>query len=241
MTRTDPMLDSQELLRRRAALDSRTAEAPEVAKNLRKLRAWQAGRLARTYEDLLTDERCGEAVEFFLTDLYGPQDFSRRDGDLLRVWSRFKRVLPDSALEVLQRALTLQLLSEELDQAMAKHMGAGPVTGTSYSAAYREVGRADARRRQIDLLIDVGEDLDRLVRRSWIATALRIAHGPAHAAGFGALQDFLERGFAGFSRMRGAKRLLDAIRQRETRLMEALFSGSVDPFEPAAVPGASVP
>ena len=205
------------------------------------VRAWQAARLARTYDDLRKDNRYGGAVEFFLTELYGPQDFTRRDDDLRRAWSHFKRALPNAALQVLQRTLALQVLSEELDQAMAEHLSADPLTGASYSAAYHSVGRADARRRQVDLLIVIGEDLERLARHSWISLALRAAHVPAYAAGFRALQDSLERGFAGFRRMKGAHRLLAAIRQRETQLMEALFSGSTDPFEPPGAVSANLP
>lgn len=241
MTGVDPIKNLEDLLARKLALDSRTVEKPELANNLRKLRAWQAARLARTYDDLRNDKRHGEAVEFFLTELYGPQDFTRRDSDLRRAWSYFKRALPNAALRVLHRALALQVLSEELDQAMAEQLSPGPVTRTSYAAAYRSVDRADARRHQVDLLIAIGEDLERLVRHSWISLALRAAHFPAHAAGFGALQDFLEGGFAGFRRMKGAQRLLAAIRQRETQLMEALFNGSGDPFEPVGAPSASLP
>jgi hypothetical protein len=53
---------------------------------------------------------------------------------------------------------------------------------------------------------------------------------PAYAAGFGALQDFNERGFHAFKVMGGAGVLLTAIRTRETALMEALFSNAPDPF-----------
>lgn len=205
---------------------------------LRELQAWQAARLARTYDDLRQDDRYRAAVEFFLTDLYGPQDFTRRDTDLRRLWSRFRRALPKAALQILQSTFTLQALSEELDQSMTRHLGAGPVSGASYSAAYRSVGRPDARRRQIDLMVAIGEDLDHLVHHSWIARALRAARIPARAAGFGALQDFLERGFEGFRRMNGAQPLLTAIRLRETRLLEALFNGESNPFEPAAAAAA---
>ena len=58
----------------------------------------------------------------------------------------------------------------------------------------------------------------------------RLARGPAHAAGFGALHDFLERGFVAFDRMRGADEFLDAVRERETRLLERLYAGEQNPF-----------
>ncbi len=213
----------------------RPAEAVSVAcERLRELRAWQAARLASTYGDLLHDPQCVDAVAFFLTDLYGPEQHARRDEDLARAWGILSRTLPRGALGLLERAVELQRLTAELDRAMAERLAAGPVTSESYAAAYREVGRHEARRRQIDLVLTITGDLDRVVRHAWIGLALRAAHMPAHAAGFGALQDFLERGFAAFRKMNGAGRMLEAIRERETRLSAALFAGSPAPW-PAQV------
>ena len=86
------------------------------------------------------------------------------------------------------------------------------------------------RERQIDLVIEIGDALQRLVRRRWIGVALRAAHGPARAAGFGVLQDFLELGYRAFTGMEDARTLLVTIRQRELRLMETLYSNRDDPF-----------
>ncbi len=211
-------------------LDADAHASPETTARLGELRAWQAERLAKTYADLRQDSRCKAAVDFFLTDLYGPQDFTRRDDDFARAWGRLKRGLPDAALEVLARALELQVLSAELDQAMVARLASGPLTGSSYANAYRAVGRADARQRQIELAMSIGTDLARLVTFPLIGLALRVAHAPAHLAGFGALQDFLERGYAAFRKMGDAGVLLEAIRVRETTLMRRLFDDTEDPF-----------
>jgi hypothetical protein len=200
------------------------------SRELSELRAWQAARLASTYGDLLHDPECVDAVKFFLTDLYGPQDHTRRDQDLARAWSILSRTLPRAALGLLERALELQTLTAGLDQAMAQQLAAGPVTQESYAAAYRAVGRPEARRRQIDLVLTIATDLERVVQHAWVGLALRAARVPAHAAGFGALQDFLERGFAAFRRMKNAERMLSAIRERETRLCTALLAGNPAPF-----------
>ena len=221
--------DLDELLQQWSARECGAADAPEGTGRLRELQTWQATRLAKTYDDLLRDPQCADAVRFFLSDVYGPLPASRRDQDLTRAWNVLKRTLPDAALQVLARALELQLLTAQLDQAMAQRIGAAPLAWPAYAAAYRTVGRPDARQRQIDLVVSVGEDLQRVVRHGWIALALRAAHAPAHMAGFGALQDFLERGFAAFHRMKDSRRLLDAIRDRETRLSVALFSGADSP------------
>lgn len=208
----------------------RPAEAVSVTSSqLRELRTWQAARLASTYGDLLHDPECVDAVKFFLTDLYGPQEHTRRDQDLARAWSVLSRTLPRSALGLLERAIELQTLTAQLDEAMAQQLAAGPVTQESYAAAYRAVGQPEARRRQLELVLTIATDLERVVRHAWVGLALRAARVPAHAAGFGALQDFLERGFAAFHRMKDTGRLLSAIRERETRLSAALFEGDQHP------------
>ena len=64
-----------------------------------------------------------------------------------------------------------------------------------------------------------------------VRTLVKLARGPAHAAGFGLLQEFLERGLDAFEAMHGATEFLDTVRAREHRAMARLFSGSADPFE----------
>jgi len=221
-------LDQLFLTKRR--LDADALASPETTRRLGELRTWQADRLAKTYEDLRRDPRCTAAVDFFLTDLYGPQDFTRRDDDFERAWARLKRGLPHAALEVLARALELQVLSAELDRAMIARLAAGAISGLSYANAYRAVGRHDSRRRQIDLVAGIGADLRRLVTFPLLGLALRATHVPAHVAGFGALQDFLERGFQAFRKMGDPSVLLESIQSRETALMRRLFEGNGDPF-----------
>ena len=213
----------EELCERKRAIEAAYAATPGHTKRLRNLRTWQALRLAQTYDDLRREPRYSAAVEFFLNDLYGPQDLSRRDKDLLRACRYFARALPGAALKILELALALDVLSGELDHAMAQQLGRDGLTAAAYAAAYRRVGRRRDRKHQIDLLIDIGEHLERMVRERWIYLTLRAARLPARVAGLGALQGFLERGFAAFRQMSGAQGLLDAIREREMRLMHTLL------------------
>jgi hypothetical protein len=222
----------KELFATKQRLDAGANATPQTAQRLTELKAWQAVRLARTYEDLRADPHCRAAVDFFLTDLYGPQSCARRDADLMRAWDRLERGLPEAALEILARALELQVLSAQLDQAMVVQLGDAPVTKLSYPNAYRSVARAEARQRQIDLVVSIGRDLGRLVEFPLIGLALRAARIPAYLAGFGALQDFLERGYAAFRQLRNPWALLETIRTRETALLHAFFDGSNDPVQP---------
>jgi hypothetical protein len=90
--------DLDALLARKRDLATEYSHAPQFASRLQDLRAWQAARLARTYSDLSGDPRFARAIEFFLGDVYGPQDFTNRDRDVARAWRYFKHSLPASAL-----------------------------------------------------------------------------------------------------------------------------------------------
>jgi hypothetical protein len=221
------------LARKRMLVDQRGAGPADLSRR-RELRTWQAQRLARTYSDLRDEPRFGHAIDFFLDDLYGPRDVTRRDAELMRAWRYLKRTLPEAALRVLLEATKLELLTLELDEQMVCALPSGPLTAESYAAAYRVVGRRESRVRQIDLVIGIGEQLDRMRQHEWIGVALRVAHRPAHAAGFGVLQDFLERGFDAFRRMNGADAFLRTIRDREMRLMDDLLAGRGDPLRAIA-------
>lgn len=211
---------------------------PGLAQDRLLVRAWQADRLARTYPDLLASSRYGPAAAFFLSDLYGPKDFSARDEALARIIPTLTRMLPAAAIETIGLAVELDALSEALDQRVAtalrrRQPGAHALelSEASYADAYRAAGSAAERERQIWLIGRIGSALDRLARKPFIAGALRVMETPARAAGLGALHDFLARGFAAFRGMRGADEFLAAIAARESRINARLFAGDPHPFD----------
>jgi hypothetical protein len=238
MSRTEVVEGLDQLLERKKELAHRAAAAP-VAGRLQELRTWQAMRLDQTYADLRRDPPAEEVLAFFLSDLYGPQDLTRRDRDVARAWRMLKRALPAYLLEILYMAMELDVLSAELDLEMAERLLPGAVNEKAYADAYRAVGRPEARRRQIALVVEIGKVLARAVRTPLVGLALRAAHAPAHLAGLGVLQDFLERGFAAFRGLSQPSSLLTLIARRETRLMKTwLAGGTISAQEPLLSAGA---
>lgn len=220
-----------ELLVRNRSLRAQFSEDPGLQKELQALQRWQAARLERTYADLQERERYRPGVEFFLEELYTDTDYLPRDTQLERASPILKRALPSQAQESMRMAVQLEVLSQELDGQMTRALGAGTtIDEHSYAEAYRTVGRREDRERQIGFILEAGRDLERLVKLPMIYTLIRMAHGPAHLAGFGALHDFLEDGFRAFRAMGGAEEFLQAIEDRETRIMERIFAGDAEPF-----------
>jgi hypothetical protein len=205
---------------------------PILAGSLERLADWQARRLRMTYADLAADKRYAAAVRFFQNDLYGGADFSRRDADLARVVPMMAKMLPDSVIATTAAAMELNGLSQELDRVLLARLprADGYFSVSEYCKAYRRAGNFPMRQRQIRLIGEIGAALDRYVQKPLVRTALAMMRQPARLAGFSALQDFLERGFAAFKGMHGAQTFLATIDERETRIMDAIVGGAPDPF-----------
>jgi hypothetical protein len=206
------------------ALKSLRGDRRATPARLAELKRWQTARLTETYADLSAQPRYHDATRFFLNDLYGAKDFSHRDEAMLRILPAMSRLLPKSAVETASLAIELEALSEELDHRVAAALAPGPVTEASYAEANRTAVRREERERQVELIGAVCERLDELVRKPLVLKTLQIMRGPARAAGLSDLQDFLERGFCAFRAMRGSHEFAAALRERETAILEEIFS-----------------
>jgi hypothetical protein len=212
------------------ARDLRLAAAADPVRGQRRdrLRAWQAARLAKTHADLLASPKFNIAATFFLSDLYGPKDFSERDTEMEKVLPIMTTMLPVSGLRTLLLAVEVDALSERFDAEMVavlgKRLDQDGLTMDDYAAAYRQVGDRDGRELQIRLIGETGEALDALAHKTFAGAALKLMHGPAQLAGLGELHAFLERGFNAFRSLRRADEFLETIVQRERELMVSLFT-----------------
>jgi len=224
------------LLERNAALREVFVDAPASRARLEELQRWQSQRLLRSHADLRASPRYRLAIEFFFNELYAAGDPRARDRDLQRVHRVMERLLPADALRALMLAIELEILSQELDADVVKGLPDGPVRVETYAEGYRRAGRRADRERQIELLGAIGGFLDAVVKRPVIRGLVHFARKPAHAAGFGTLQEFLEHGLDAFEAMHGADEFLATLREREWRAMERVFEGAADPFEFGAKP-----
>lgn len=205
------------------ALRAQRAANPDLGARVNAVKCFQHGRFERDYAALLASPRYAAAARFFLNDLYGPVDFSARDAQFSRIVPALRRLLPDEVFHTVEQLVELHALSEELDQAMAHRMAPGAISESAYREAWRSVGRPGDRERQVALVIDLGRALDRHTRKPLLGTTLRLMHGPAHAAGLGDLQAFLQEGFSAFKSMKGAEEFLAIISNHERRWIATLF------------------
>lgn len=198
------------------------------------LQQWQRNRLADTYSDLMSVDNTRPACEFFLDELYGGLDFLKRDQDLDKVMPVMVRFLPGYALASLAAAFELQAISLDFDMQVSgiiSKRGISDLDLAGYASAYRECGDRPQRERQILLIRRLGMDLSGLVDKSLVSYLVRLLRGPAHAAGFGELQQFLETGLASFRQLEDRPLFVKTVYEREWMAMEKLFAGHSRPYD----------
>lgn len=201
----------------------------ELDPRLRRLREYQAARLARTHADLLADPKTADAGRFFLSDVYAAKDFSQRDHDITRLYDTMRAVLPSAMARALELVIELNAITAALDDALADALAerlgdADPITEAAYAEAYRACDNYDDRTLQIDLVVGVGAEIESLVHKPGIGIALKLARGPAYLAGWHEMQNFFERGFAAFRKIRGAGAFLDTIATRERAILDEIYA-----------------
>lgn len=194
---------------------------PELLRKYEFFLDWQVAYSLPFYSEFQEKPETEAAIEFVISDLIGT-GVSARDADLTRVVPIMTRLLPGKALQALASAMELnaralainldicRLLFDKTSQTLS-------FSERDYCRAFRQATSLDECRELIELTIGLGHALKRLVRRPLLGMTLRAMHHPAHAAGFGAMQDFLEKGYSTFHAIEDTDYFLDrfAIRMAE--------------------------
>jgi hypothetical protein len=219
----------REALARVAALRQAATGPGELAQALKSIKHLQAQRFAGTYQDLLQHPVYGPSARFFLQELYSAKDYSQRDAQFSRIAGALERTFPAHTLATVLTLTKLHQQTEELDMALAQawcHLGNLP-DAARYVAAWRSVGQRCARDWQLATVLDVGQTLSELTRKSGLKLLLRMMRRPAELAGLGSLQGFLEAGFDHFADMARQRDAVDyflnTIRTRESAWITQLF------------------
>jgi hypothetical protein len=203
---------------------------PELGYASVEIKRFQARRFRATYADLLASSRYKAAARFFLEELYSDRDYSARDEQFARIASTLARLFPQSVVDTAGALAQVHALTERLDDLMAlQWLAGGPVSATSESCAlyircWRSVADHADRQKQLQTVLELGEQLDRLTRKPGLRTLLKMMRGPAAAAGLSSLQAFLEAGFDAFAGMHGATEFLGTVRDRESAWLDSLFN-----------------
>src|SRR6218665_1258155 len=122
---------------------------PGLVTRVQALKHYQQQRFARSYADLLKMPRYEQATRFFLQELYGPGDYTRRDAQFARVVPTLSKLFPAEVVATVGKLARLHAISERLDTRMAQQLGTLPIDAWSYIGAWQVCGEEAERQAQI--------------------------------------------------------------------------------------------
>ena len=146
------------------------ASQPALARAGAEVKRFQARRFQATYADLLHNPRYKTAAAFFLQELYSDRDYASRDQQFARIADTIARLFPQSVVHTAAALAEVHALTETLDDLMARawQADASALLKSSESARYvrcwRQSGDRAARQHQLEVVLQLGQELDRLTR-----------------------------------------------------------------------------
>jgi hypothetical protein len=199
------------------------------------MRSWQAERMKTTYADLIADPQYRLAALFLLNDIYNPHEYGVREGEVEDLRDFLSRFLPGSTLRMLDEAIALYRLTDALDvtllHVLVNRLGMrDELDEDLYAEGYRACDNYDQRLEQIETMVGLLKEALAGSRNPMVGMALRLAHKPAQAAGWGDLFDFLERGYAATKSLPTSNEFIKIIQTRETRILNQIYAGAPNPF-----------
>jgi hypothetical protein len=192
---------------------------------------WQLDYMLPFFSHLLDPEGYAEAVDFIVSDLAGV-GVSERDREIERATPVIVRSLPAYPLETAAAAVELNARVLEINLGICRELRVGNelppvISEQDYFIACRRVSSYEECMELVHLAANLGETLKRLVRVPLIGGLLRTMRKPAHAAGFGALQEFLETGYLRFGRISDIDRFLGLLRVRMDQVFERIYCSTI--------------
>jgi hypothetical protein len=195
---------------------------------------WQMTYLLTFFTDLHERPGYGEAIDFTISDLAGV-GISDRDRDLERAAPAITRMLPRKALETVAAAAKLNSRVLEVNLGIFRRLrvdGELParIGVRAYCVACREASTLGECVGLVHLATGLGRTLKTLVKVPLLGAMLHAMRAPAHAAGFGALQEFLESGYTNFREIPDIDHFLSEIETRMTEVFETIYTRPLDEF-----------
>jgi hypothetical protein len=208
-------------------LHSQYLDDPDLYESYDRFTRWQLDYMLPFFSDLLEPEGYAEAVDFIVSDLAGV-GISARDHDIERAAPVIVRSLTAQPLATAAAAVELNARALQINLGICRELLAdgelpAVIPESDYFVACRKVSSYEECMGLVRLAVELGETLKRLVRVPLIGGLLRTMRKPAHAAGFGALQEFLETGYVTFRRISDIDRFLELLHERMDQIFERIY------------------
>ena len=200
---------------------------PRLYRSYDRFTRWQFDYMLPFFDDLLGPKGYKEAVDFVVSDLAGV-GVSERDQEIERAAPVIVRTLPTHPLETAAAAVELNVGALDINLSIWRGLlvdGELPeqITEADYCRICRQASSYEDCMELVNLANELGATLKTLVRIPLIGGLLKSMRKPARAAGFGALQSFLEKGFVTFREISDIDRFLTVSHKRMDEIFDHIY------------------
>lgn len=208
-------------------------EDPALNAKLTEVQSWQQERIKRTHRELFEQPKNRLMADYFLTQLYGGEEFKLLAKQLERILPKAKkleRLAKESALEAGSMGIQAAILAIELDLHLAAWLldQELPVNEDNMLAAYRAVDEEQERRVQISNLKDVCYRTDKHLNSFMLKKAFALAKGTAYRYNFQPLYDFIDTGFQAMKPLKSVSSFIEPFCERELLIIEQVHDTDND-------------
>lgn len=204
-----------------------------LQERLNEVQAWQRARLERTHSELFEKRQNKAMANYFLTKLYGGEEFKALAKQLQRIVPKAQKVerfAPATALETGSMAIYAAILAIELDLHLAQWLVANdlPVNEDNMLTAYRAVNESDARREQLDNLKDVCYRTDKYINSFMLQKAFAFTKKTAYRHNYQPLYDFIDAGFIAMKPLKSVSGFIEPFCEREHEIIDQVHTEGND-------------
>ena len=201
----------------------------ELNTKLKGVQSWQQARLKKTHRALFEQPKNQLMAEYFLTKLYGGEEFKILAEQLARILPKAKkleRLAKESALEAGSMGIQAAIFAIELDLHLAQWLLAQDlaVNEDNMLAAYRAVNEEKERRIQITNLKEVCYRTDKHLNSFMLKKAFALAKSTAYRHGYQPLYDFMDTGFKAMKPLKSVSDFIEPFCEREISIIDQVHN-----------------
>jgi hypothetical protein len=211
---------------------------PELFQRLQDVQMWQKQRMQRTHQQHFAVKSHQLMAEYFLNRLYGGSDFdalAKQIARLMKYAHKAEKLIPENAIKTGTAGVELAILAVQLDEQVAKQLLADyapntPLTDEMMRLSYLKLDQGQARLHQLELLDQLGANLDKYMRSFMVYTAFKMCKGVAYKHHFEVMYEFMQDGFLAMKPLKSAEQFVKAFTAIERQIVANVHAGDLHPF-----------
>lgn len=194
---------------------------------LSQVQTWQRIRIKNTHKALFEQPEHQPMANYFLTQLYGGDEFKLLAVQLARVLpkaQKLERMIKESVLETGSMAIQAAVLAIEMDLHLAQWLADRnmPVNEKNIMIAYSASDKSAERRDQISNLKEVCYRSDKYFNSFFLQKAFKLAKSTAYNNNYKPLYDFIDAGFDAMAPLDSVSSFIEPFCTRELMIIEQI-------------------